>query len=129
LPVDRIPCQENNADSYVTWEGSANGSFMPTQHLLSLFVNGDGTLDPTFYKIFQNDWSANKEFVWTKDFANKYDKDTTAILGQTIAVGEDALSLLCLKMPIILQRRRLNTPANTLLLIMPMYTTMQVKVY
>jgi hypothetical protein len=92
--LTQFPARENNADSYVTWEGSANGSFMPTQHLLSLFVNGDGTLDPRFYKIFQNDWAANKEFVWTKDFANKFDKDTTAVVGQTIAIGDAAIEFI-----------------------------------
>ena len=64
--LNEFPARENNADTYVTWEGSVNGSFMPTQHLLSLFDNGDGTLDPRFYKIFQNDWKANKAFVGPK---------------------------------------------------------------
>lgn len=92
--LNEFPARENNADTYVTWEGSVNGSFMPTQHLLSLFDNGDGTLDPRFYKIFQNDWNANKDFVWTKDFANKFDKDTTAVVGQAIAVGEAAIEFI-----------------------------------
>lgn len=92
--VTQFPARENNATAYVTWEGSANGSFMPTQHLLSLFVNSDGTLDPRFNKIFQNEWKANKGFTWTKDYANKYDKDEASVVGAPIAVGDEAIDFI-----------------------------------
>ncbi len=89
-----FPARENNQTSYVTLEGSANGNFMPTQHLLSLFVNEDGTLDPRFALIFQNDWEANKEFTWTEDYAKMFDKDAAAVSGQVIAVGEPAIEFI-----------------------------------
>lgn len=89
-----FPARENNAATYVTWEGSVNGSFMPTQHLLSLFVNSDGTLDPRFYKIFQNKWKANKSYKWSKDLAHQYDKDSTVVVDQTLAIGDDAIEFI-----------------------------------
>ncbi len=91
--ITSFPARENNADTYETWEGSKNGSFMPTQHLISLFVNSDNTLDPRFKKIFQNVWLANKSYTWTKDMANQYDKDAS-VIGQTVAVGDTAIEFI-----------------------------------
>ncbi|MBQ7162305.1 MAG: RagB/SusD family nutrient uptake outer membrane protein [Bacteroidales bacterium] len=87
----QFPARENNAESYVTLEGSVNGYLMPTQHLISLFVNDDNTLDPRFALIFQNKWNANKAYTWTGDIAAKFDKDTTVVKGQTINVGDMAI--------------------------------------
>lgn len=91
--ITNFPARENNADTYITWEGSKNGSFMPTQHLISLFVNADGSLDPRFAKIFQNKWNANKEYTWDLGTAQMFDKDPS-VVGQTIAVGELAIEFI-----------------------------------
>lgn len=37
-------------DFRLSWEGGPSGLFMPTQHLLSLYVQEDGTLDPRFHE-------------------------------------------------------------------------------
>jgi hypothetical protein len=92
--VTQLPARENNATAYVTWEGSVGGSFMPTQHLLSLYVNPDGTLDPRFNKIFQNSWKANKAFTWNKDYVNKYDKEEASVVGKSIAIGDNAIEFI-----------------------------------
>jgi len=89
-----FPARENNAATYVTSEGSVNGTFMPTQHLLNLFVNSDGTLDPRFSKIFQNKWKANKAYTWSRDVATQFDKDTVAVVGKTFAIGDDAIEFI-----------------------------------
>ena len=91
--ITNFPARENNADTYITWEGSKNGSFMPTQHLISLFVNADGSMDPRFAKIFQNKWNANKEYTWDLGTAQMFDKDPS-VVGQTIAVGELAIEFI-----------------------------------
>ena len=36
----------------LAWDGGVQGDFMPTQHLLSLYVQDNGTLDPRFHKLF-----------------------------------------------------------------------------
>lgn len=89
----QFPARENNADSYVTWEGSVDGLLMPTQHLLSLFVQSDGTLDPRFSKIFQNKWNANKKYGWTADDAAKFDKNPS-VAGDTINIGDVAIEFI-----------------------------------
>lgn len=60
----------------------------------SLYVNSDGTLDPRFSKIFQNTWKANKAFTWTKDYANKYDKEKASVVGKNIAIGDNAVEFI-----------------------------------
>lgn len=91
--ITSFPARENNKDSYVTWEGSKNGSFMPTQHLLSLFQNADGSKDPRFDQIFQNKWNANKDYVWDSGTAQMYDKDA-AVVDQALAIGDLAIEFI-----------------------------------
>lgn len=75
-----------------SWEGSIEGNFMPTQHLLNLYVQQDGTLDPRFHKSFQTEWKANKDFEWTADAQALYRKDA-AVVGQKLAIGDKAIKI------------------------------------
>lgn len=77
----------------MTWGGNQSGVFMPTQHLLSLFVENDGTLDPRFSKSFQTQWKANKAYTWDAGTVAKYDRDAS-VLGKSLAVGDLAIKFI-----------------------------------
>lgn len=91
--LNRFGAREDTQASRLTWEGSQAGLFMPTQHLLSLFVQKDGTLDPRFHQIFQTEWKANKAYEWDKDALTNYGKDAS-VLGQSLAVGDEAVRII-----------------------------------
>lgn len=88
--LSRFGAREDNQESRISWEGGIEGTFMPTQHLLSLFVQDDGTLDPRFHQCFTTEWDANREYSWTTGDANNYDKDASMV-GETINVGDKAI--------------------------------------
>ena len=80
----------DNQESRTSWEGGIEGTYMPTQYLLSLYVQNDGTLDPRFHKWFTTEWKANQEYEWNSGDATNYDK-ASSIVGQKIAVGDKAI--------------------------------------
>jgi len=77
----------------MTWGGNPSGIFMPTQHLLSLFVQSDNTLDPRFAKSFQTEWKANKAYTWDAGTVNQYDRDAS-VKGKAIKVGDVAIKFI-----------------------------------
>jgi len=81
---------EDNQDRRLTWAGGPAGTFMPTQHLLSLFVQDDGTLDPRFHTVFTTEWYGNKDFTWDTSTLSNYDK-SSSLEGQTISSGSLAV--------------------------------------
>lgn len=91
--ISKFGARVDNNEAHKSWEGSKEGLFMPTQHLLSLFVQADGTLDPRFHKSFQTEWNANKEFTWSEDTKKNFHKDAS-VVGQKIAVGEKAIKII-----------------------------------
>ncbi len=70
--------------------GCISGIFMPTQHLLNLYVQEDGTLDPRFHESFTTEWNANKNYIWDTSAANMYDKDES-IVGTELKKGDLAI--------------------------------------
>lgn len=90
--LSRFGARVDNQASRITWEGSIEGIFMPTQHLLSLFVQDDGTLDPRFHKSFSTQWNANQAFTWDEDSKDNYDKDAS-VVGKQLAVGDLAIKI------------------------------------
>lgn len=80
----------DNQERRLTWGGNPTGIFMPTQHLLSLFVQSNGTLDPRFHQIFQTEWKANIDYTWDQGSVNKFDK-VASVVGKTVATGEKAV--------------------------------------
>lgn len=80
----------DNQDSRLAWDGGAQGDFMPTQHLINLFVQEDGSLDPRFHASFITEWKANQKFAWTADELTKYDK-ATSLDGKEINVDDVAI--------------------------------------
>lgn len=85
-------CEDNQA-TRLTWRGSQAGIFMPTQHLLSLYVQADGTLDPRFHQWFTTEWAGNKKFVWDATTAAVYGKDA-GLAGQMLSAGDKAIEIL-----------------------------------
>lgn len=85
-------CEDNQA-TRLTWRGSQAGIFMPTQHLLSLYVQADGTLDPRFHQWFTTEWMGNKKFVWDATTAAVYGKDA-GLAGQMLSAGNKAIEIL-----------------------------------
>lgn len=83
----------DNQETRLTWGGNPSGLFMPTQHLLSLYIQDDGNLDPRFHKTFQTEWKANNRYGWDKSTANKYDKVPT-ITNDTLEIGDLAIKFI-----------------------------------
>ncbi|SHF07560.1 RagB/SusD family nutrient uptake outer membrane protein [Dysgonomonas macrotermitis] len=75
------------------WGGNQPGIFMPTQHLLELFVQEDGTLDPRFHESFQTEWDANTVYSWDESSVNRFDK-VAAVKGKSLAVGDLAIKFI-----------------------------------
>ncbi|MBP1675779.1 MAG: SusD family [Bacteroidetes bacterium] len=75
---------EDTQEARLQWGGNPAGIFMPTQHLLNLYVQDDNTLDPRFHKSFQTEWNANKAYTWDKATVNKYDR-ASSLIGTSLA--------------------------------------------
>ncbi|GHT60939.1 starch-binding protein [Bacteroidia bacterium] len=83
----------DNQDNRIKWGGNQPGFFMPTQHLLSLYVQEDGSLDPRFHQSFQTEWKANTAYTWDQGNVNKYDKDAS-VLAKKLEVGDRAIKFI-----------------------------------
>jgi hypothetical protein len=81
---------EDTQDRRLTWGGNQSGLFMPTQHLLELYVQSDNTLDPRFHKSFQTDWTASKNYTWDAAAVSKYDR-VSSLVGTTVTKGATAI--------------------------------------
>lgn len=88
--LERFGARVDNYDARLEWGEGWSGTYMPTQYLLSLYVQDDGTLDPRFHQWFRTEWDANQEYTWTEGDVNTYDKAANMV-GQTIAVGDKAV--------------------------------------
>ena len=91
--VTNFGARVDNQETRLTWGGNKPGIFMPTQHLLSLFVQPDGTLDPRFHKSFQTEWNANQAYTWDQAAVNKYDKNPS-VVGESLAAGDLAIKFI-----------------------------------
>lgn len=67
----------SNQEVLKSYEAGKDGDMMPTQHLLNLFVQEDGTLDPRYHKLFITEWKANNKYAWTEGDIKNYDKDAS----------------------------------------------------
>ena len=91
--INKFGAREDNQETRLTWEGSVSGIFMPTQHLLNLYVQNDGTLDPRFHQSFTTQWKANKSYTWDESAVHMYDKDET-VIGKTLKKGDPAIKFI-----------------------------------
>lgn len=83
----------DNQETRLTWGGNPSGLFMPTQHLLSLYVQQDGTIDPRFRQSFQTEWKANTTYTWDKSTVNRYDRNPS-IENVTVNNGDLAIKFI-----------------------------------
>ena len=88
--IYKFAAREDSQDSRLQWDGGIAGDFMPTQYLLNLFVQADGTLDPRFHKSFNCQWNSNRAYSWTEGDIAIYKKDAS-IKDTPIAVGDLAI--------------------------------------
>lgn len=91
--VTNFGARVDNQETRLKWGGNPAGQFMPTQHLLSLYVQEDGTLDPRFHKSFQTQWEANNKYSWDESAVKRYDRDPS-IQGRTLNVGDLAIKFI-----------------------------------
>jgi len=91
--IYKFGANEDNQDMRLTWEGDVVGQFMPTQHLLSLFVQNNGTLDPRFHESFTTEWDANAAYSWDESSVTNYDKDPT-LKGTAFAIGDKSIKFI-----------------------------------
>lgn len=90
--INKFGAHEDNQTSRLTWEGSQAGIFMPTQYLLNLYVQQDGTLDPRFHKSFTTQWNANRNYEWDESSKNNFGKED-AIVGKKLNTGDLAIKI------------------------------------
>lgn len=91
--LNTFGAREDNFETKKTWGGSQQGTFMPTQHLLNLFVQDDNTLDPRFHESFTTEWNANKSYTWNTTAIAQWDKDAS-LGGSRITVGNKAIKFI-----------------------------------
>lgn len=91
--VTNFGARVDNQEARLAWGGYPSGIFMPSRHLLNLYVQRDGSLDPRFHKSFQTEWDANSEYTWDEAAVNKYDRESS-VLGQTLEVGDKAIKFI-----------------------------------
>lgn len=86
--------RQNYGEDHEAWEGSKEGDFMPTQHLLNLYVQKDGSLDPRFHQWFTTQWNCNREagYAWTETDCRIYGKDAS-MKDKTIKKGDLAIKI------------------------------------
>lgn len=65
---------------YELWGTQYEGQFMPSKHLLDLYVQDDGTLDPRYAVYFQSVYKCNKDNggSWSSSAVTTYDKDASS---------------------------------------------------
>lgn len=94
--ITRFGARVLTEQSAQAWESNTpegnHGRYMPTQHLLSLYVQDDNTLDPRFHQWFNTEWNANTDYKWTADAATNYRKNTN-IADTEIKDGELAIKI------------------------------------
>lgn len=104
--LSHFGARQNIGQDHQNWEGAKEGDFMPTQHLLSLFVQEDGTLDPRFHQWFTTEWKCNRQdytdantnastpssYTWTESDCKIYGKDAS-LVGKKINFGDLAVKI------------------------------------
>lgn len=79
-------------EAVLSYEYDSEGYFMPTQHLLNLFVQDDGTLDPRYHASFTTQWNGNQKFTWDANTQANFNKDAS-VVGKTLEKGELAYKI------------------------------------
>lgn len=88
--VNHIGARTQTQETLLAWDGGIIGDFMPTNHLLNLYVQADGSLDPRFHKLFLTEWNSNVDYVWTDGDATRYDK-AASLVGTKLPAGNKCI--------------------------------------
>jgi len=80
-------------DYILKYDGMVSGHFMPTQHLINLFEQDNGSLDPRFHKSFRTEWKGMQEYTWDDGTVKKYDKDAS-VTNNKLEVDDLAIKFL-----------------------------------
>ena len=90
--VTDFPAMKFSGSDYTTWGRRSGGAFMPTHHLLNLFVQNDGTLDPRYHKSFQTTWTVNRpNFTWSDANLTNFDRSTAVTTSSSLTEGDLAI--------------------------------------
>lgn len=93
VPVGFGAIQQSGTD-YTTWGRRSGGSFMPSSHLLNLYVQQDGSLDPRYHQSFQTFWTANKNYTWSDGNLKIFDRTAAIDKKATVLAGEPAIDFI-----------------------------------
>lgn len=85
--------QQSETD-YTIWGGRSDGQFMPTAHLLHLFIQQDGSMDPRYHESFQTVWKANKKFTWSDATIKNFDRTPDITRSDKLAIGDRAVEFI-----------------------------------
>lgn len=91
--VNNFGARVDNQETRLEWGGNQPGIFMPTQHLLSLYIQEDGTLDPRFHQSFQTEWVANQDYTWDEGAVARYDR-APSVKGVKLNKGDLAIKFI-----------------------------------
>ncbi|WP_207426641.1 RagB/SusD family nutrient uptake outer membrane protein [Pedobacter sp. SYSU D00535] len=93
--VTDFPAMQFSGADYTTWGRRSGGSFMPSHHLLSLYVQADGTLDPRYHKSFQTTWTVNRpSFTWSSANLTTFDRSAAVTTSSSLAAGNTAIDFI-----------------------------------
>lgn len=88
-----FPAFGDSQEGRISGEYQANGDMMPTQHLLSLYVQNDNSLDPRYHQWFQTEFVANQAMVWKPAVIEQFGKDAK-LAGKRIQKGQLGLKFI-----------------------------------
>ena len=93
--VTDFPAMKFTLEDYTTWGRRSSGSFMPSQHLLDLFVQSNGTLDPRYHKSFQTTWTVNRpSFAWSDANLRTFDRSSTVKNTDNVVAGNTSIDFI-----------------------------------
>lgn len=89
-----FPAIEKTEDGIKQWGGNPEGEFMPSKHLIDLYVQSDKSLDPRYSSSFKTSWKANKDFTWSEDKIKEMDRKNNITTSTSLQVGEEAIRII-----------------------------------
>lgn len=93
--VTDFPAMKFTLEDYTTWGRRSSGSFMPSQYLLDLFVQSNGTLDPRYHKSFQTTWTVNRpSFAWSDANLRTFDRSSTVKNTDNVVAGNTSIDFI-----------------------------------
>lgn len=93
--VTDFGAMKQDGTDMTTWGRRSSGQFMPSHHLLNLFVQNDGTLDPRYHKSFQTSWTANRpSYKWTDANIKTFDRGASVTTSTQLVAGNRSIEFI-----------------------------------